>query len=544
MIPATAETPKEQKARGAFYTPAAVTRFLARWAVRSREERTLEPSCGDGAFISALADRFAELGADGLSDHLYGVELEEAEARKAALLAPSAAVRVGSFFELSPDEMPGMTSVVGNPPYIRYHGWTGESRAASIRRAAQMGVELTGLASSWAAFVVWATAFLSRDDGRLALVLPAELLHADYANPVRRFLRERFSSVVIILFDRMVFDGAQVDAVLLLASNDDSAGLRVLRLPDERGLAALDLSAINEQSREPGSRWSATVDADGAALYGGLLASGKVVPLGQLASVDIGLVSGANDYFVLDPAEVKQHQLPARVLRPVVERPSDLRGLVARASELRSLFYPPEDIAPWDRHVRAYLRHGRTLGVPERYKTRTRRLWYRVPLPGQHADAFLPYMSHRTPRLVTNPDGALSTNLVHGVAFREGAPDPRIVAAAMLSAATRLSTEIEGRSYGGGVLKLETKEAERLAIPVVSEKQAASLMSLFNQLDGLLRAGESEAASASVDVVLGVAHEALSEAAESYLQRRINRKSRRPTGTTAQAGPSLGGLQA
>ncbi len=62
-------------------------------------------------------------------------------------------------------------------------------------------------------------------------MLPAELLHADYGQPVRDLLMARFGSVVIVAFDRMVFRDAQVDAVLLLASNDDRRGLRVFASP-------------------------------------------------------------------------------------------------------------------------------------------------------------------------------------------------------------------------------------------------------------------------------------------------------------------------
>ena len=39
MTPTTVETPREVKARGAFYTPAELTRFPARWAIRSGDDR-------------------------------------------------------------------------------------------------------------------------------------------------------------------------------------------------------------------------------------------------------------------------------------------------------------------------------------------------------------------------------------------------------------------------------------------------------------------------------------------------------------------------
>ena len=242
--PLTSETPDQIKARGAFYTPRSVADFLCAWAIRTASDRALEPSCGDGAFVASASSRIEALGRTDVSQHLIGIQLSPQEAAKAATQAPTATILTASFFDLLRTAIGGrVTAGIGNPPYIRYHGWTGEQRIASTARALEQGVELSSLSSSWASFVVHAASFLA-DDGRLALGVAAELLHTDYAQAVRSFLVRRFSSVVVIAFDHLIFDDAQVDAVLLLASNDDNAGLRVIRLQDDRELAALRTSSI------------------------------------------------------------------------------------------------------------------------------------------------------------------------------------------------------------------------------------------------------------------------------------------------------------
>jgi N-6 DNA Methylase len=40
-----------RKARGTFYTPVPVARFIADWAVRSPNDAVLEPSCGEAVFL-------------------------------------------------------------------------------------------------------------------------------------------------------------------------------------------------------------------------------------------------------------------------------------------------------------------------------------------------------------------------------------------------------------------------------------------------------------------------------------------------------------
>jgi len=63
-----------------------------------------------------------------------------------------------------------------------------------------------------------------------------------------------------------------------------------------------------------------------------------------------------------------------------------------------------------------------------------------------------------------NKAGATSTDTIHR--FRCSTPAAK-VAANLYTHLTAASAEIEGRSYGGGVLELEPTEAERLLAPRV-----------------------------------------------------------------------------
>lgn len=524
MALAPTETSSGSKARGAFYTPGELTFFLARWAIRSPTDRVLEPSCGDGAFVAAVAERFAGLGAQNLAGRLVGVEREPAEAQKARAIARTAQILTSDFFDVDPVALPPMDAVIGNPPYIRYHGFIGAARQKGLARARAQGVELTNLASSWAHFVVHSVAFLG-SSGRLGLVLPAELLHTDYGEPVRELLLRRFGSLIVVAFDRGVFNGAQVDAVLLLASNDDHLGLRVVRVPDERALDTLDVSATTDVAVvTPQRRWSGSVDTEAGLVYEKLRASGLAIPLGAIASVDIGFVSGANDFFILSRQEAARRDLPAGMLTPTMRRPGDIPGLLASEGEVRLLLDLAGRSAPSDAHLLAYLQEGQASGITTRYKCRVRRPWYAVPLPRSRPDAFLPYMSHLGPRLIVNDAGAWSSNLLHGVTLGLLAPPPRALAVAMTSSLTLLSAEIEGRAYGGGVLKLETKEAERVLVPQLSPAAWERLTDEFATIDRLIQTGALPDAVRIVDQAIGVDHAALWSAYLTFRTRRLGRR--------------------
>lgn len=524
VISTTAPSRDRQKARGAFYTPPELTRFLARWAIRTSGDRVLEPSCGDGAFLGSIHERFAELGADSLLDRLVAIEREPEEADKARVLAAGARVVTADFFDVDPSSSHSVDAVIGNPPYIRYQGFFGDDRRKGLAAARGQGVELTRLASSWAHFVVHSIGFLGRG-GRLALVLPAELLHADYGQPVRDLLMTRFGSVVIVAFDRMVFRDAQVDAVLLLACNDDNRGLQVLRMRDEGSLATLDLSAhASRANASPPARWSGSIDFEAGAVYEETLRSGSSRPLGTIASVDIGYVTGANSFFILSREEAAERMLPESALTLTIRRPADVPGLLAGDEHTRLLIDLARKPEPTNKHLLAYLAEGQAAGISGHYKCRVRQPWYGVPLPRSKPQAFLPYMNHHGPRLIVNQADAWSSNLLHGVTLRPSAPPVRALAVAMCSSLTLLSAEIEGRAYGGGVLKLETKEAERMQVTLLSAHLADRLAFEFDRINALRATGDLESAASIVDELLSLDHTRLWSAYIAFRSRRLGRR--------------------
>jgi adenine-specific DNA-methyltransferase len=239
-----------RKARGAFFTPNALCRYVADWAIRAAGDHVLEPSCGEAAFLLAADERLDALArATGASrGRLHGIELHESSAREAERLVRAAGhsvhVQVSDFFLVTATGT--YDAVVGNPPYVRYQDFSGVARSRGREAALRAGVALTGLASSWAAFAVHAALFL-KPGGRLGLVLPAELLTVNYAAGVRRFLMERFARVRLVLFTERVFPGVLEEVVLLLADGYDQGPAGHCELRQVR--TAEDLSAPSGVAR-------------------------------------------------------------------------------------------------------------------------------------------------------------------------------------------------------------------------------------------------------------------------------------------------------
>lgn len=512
-----ADTPALRKARGAFFTPNEITRFISRWAIHGPEDRVLEPSAGDAAFLVAAVDRLHELAQDpAWTPAVDGVELHPHSARTARQRVLTAGglpqVEEGDFFLVPP--RPKYDAVIGNPPYIRYQDFTGRSRARSREAALRAGVSLTGLASSWAAFTVHSALFL-KDGGRMGLVLPAELLSVNYAAPVRRFLFNRFGSVELVLFDEQVFPGAEADVVLLLASGYGHGPTDHAIIHQARNAAGL--SSLGEGSpwtpTEPAAKWTGSLVLPTAMEpLSALLSGGPFTTLESWGDTTLGIVTGNNKYFTLSPSRARELDLPrSELLRLSPPGSSHLRGLTLSRSMLSRLgadgkatylFSPRSTPSP---QARAYIEVGRKAGVDEAYKCRVRKEWYRVPLLAP-ADLLLTCMNADTPRLTTNEAKAHHLNSVHGVYLAPNLRDMGrdLLPLASLNSVTMLNAEMVGRSYGGGVLKIEPREADVWAMPSPTfvETRAQELLCVRDRVARCLRAGDLAAAVAWVDQVL------------------------------------------
>src|SRR5688572_28149626 len=92
-----------RKARGAFFTPPEVCQFMAEWAIRSRDDRVLEPSAGEAAFLLAAGQRLHDAGGDP-AQLLHGVEVHDASAAAASAALADAGwavtVQTANFFDL------------------------------------------------------------------------------------------------------------------------------------------------------------------------------------------------------------------------------------------------------------------------------------------------------------------------------------------------------------------------------------------------------------------------------------------------------------
>lgn len=512
------DPPDQRKARGAFFTPPEVARFVTEWAVRGKQDRVLEPSCGEAVFLLEAARRLSGLGAPGrLLGQLHGAELHDHSAKVASSLLRDegyeCSIVVGDFLGSTP--VATYDAVIGNPPYVRYQAFSGASRASAQRAALRAGVVLTNLASSWAAFTLHAALHV-RHGGRLGLVLPAEILTVNYAAPVREFLMREFRRVRLVLFAERVFPGVMEDVVLLLAEGRGEGPADHSELfQSQNGSTLAPLVEADGRRWDPAkhSRWSgALLPTSSSEAYDAVTSSTDFVHLSAWGDTTLGMVTGNNKYFTLTSADVKRLGLAQTdVIRLSPPGSRHLRALSLTAQGLTALdeagsstwlFRPIGDpsSAAW-----RYIKSGEAAAVHEAYKCRVRGTWWRVPYL-RPADLLLTYMNADTARLCTNTAGVHHLNSVHGLYLTEAhrALGRDLLSLASLNSVTLLGAEMVGRAYGGGVLKLEPREADRWPMPSpdLVARRRFQLASARRRVRDLLTVGRLFEAAAVVDDAL------------------------------------------
>lgn len=470
-------TVANSKLRGGYYTPPELAAFLVGWAVQSPSDHVLEPSAGDGAFAVPVSKRLRKGG------HLDAVELFDEEAAKIRdNTGRYTEVVTGDVFGwYSADRDETYDAVVGNPPFIRYQTFPEEHRTSGFLMMNAVGLTPNRLTNAWVPFVVLATRAL-KPGGRLAMVLPAELLQVTYAGELREYLARSYSTLRLVTFKRLVFDGIQQETVLLLGEkakhdHDVPAAFTFDELDDADGLDDLSAPATHavpislDHAREKWIQYYLTPAELG--LVREMEASDSFTTLGELAEVNVGIVTGRNQFFVMSPSKADELGVADQCIR-MIGRSAQIPGLVLYDDDWESLAEndglcllmqlgrtPREDLTP---QALKYVKEGERLRYHDGYKCRIRLPeWWFVP-SASVPDAYLLRQIHDGPRIVLNEAGATCTDTIHRVNMI-GDTDPKWLAAASMNSVTFAFSEIRGRSYGGGVLELEPTEAEGLLFP-------------------------------------------------------------------------------
>ena len=489
-----------QKLRGAYYTPLQLANAMVKLVASPNIKNMLEPSCGDGVFLDSLAS----LGMLNDIPNITAIEIDSSEAKKVSdNYKDNHSVRVlnEDFLDFYQHVYQQETYdlILGNPPYIRYQYLTEEQREVQSSILTSHGMKSNKLINAWVAFLVACVQLLS-NDGKIAFVIPAEILQVAYAEDLRVFLSNQLSKITLLTFESLVFPDIEQEILVFIGEKGgEEKGIRIIELSNLEDFNKLDLNSNGFQklSNDKGKWTKYFISADEIDLIQSIRDDKRFVKFSDLALINIGITTGNNSYFSVDKETMEEFNLSSVVL-PLLGRSSHAHGIYftyddwqknindnKRAALVSFPDTPYEDYP--DKH-KQYIEIGEEKGEHKGYKCSIRDRWYIVPsiwIP----DAFFLRRNNLYPKFVLNGCNAVSTDTMHRIKFNKHV-NPNNVLLSYYNSISFAFTEICGRSYGGGVLEILPGEVGNIILPVVDSINIELRNDLLQQIDSIIRNNE------------------------------------------------------
>lgn len=494
-----------QKLRGGYYTPQNLADYVTKWVLSNNPKTILEPSCGDGVFIQAVANNGYDPNIELSCFELFDTEASKALDRCKLNHFSNATITEGDFLVWANEHLkknkPIFDGVLGNPPFIRYQFLERNFQEQAKLVFEHLGLKFTKHTNAWVPFLLSSLALL-KQGGRIGMVIPSEISHVMHAQSLRRYLGHVCSKIVIIDPKEIWFEDTLQGAVIVLAEkkydfDEISQGVGVVSvrgfefLQEDPNILFNDTVGINGETVE--GKWTkATLDIDEIQLIKKVIAHPDVREFKDIAKVDVGIVTGANNYFLVDNKTVESYKLE-RFAHPMFGRSQHCPGIIYDEKQHienqekglpTNFLYIDEEFENLSKSVKNYIELGQAEEYHRRYKCRIRKPWFKVPSVYSTEIGMLK-RCHDAPRLIHNKVRAYTTDTAYRVSSTVTSAENLVCS--FLNPLTAITAELEGRFYGGGVLELVPSEIEKLYIPIVE-----GLEHNVEELNQLIKDGQIE----------------------------------------------------
>ncbi len=492
------EDSTKQKLRGAYYTPLKLAEKMVDFFKGDSSIHTiLEPSCGDGVFIDALIkmDFICK------ENVITAIEIEKNETDKLCeKLDENSSINIlnKDFFEFYHEykDEQKYDLILGNPPYIRYQYLDDKQRGEMANILTAHGMKSNKLINTWVGFMVACIHMLNKN-GKIAFVIPAEILQVAYAEDLRLFLSNELSKITLITFEELVFLGIEQEVVVFIGEKGDfEKGIRILELNNLDDLDKLDIYANGFQklshTNEKWTKYFTTIEEN--QIISRLKGDNRFQKLSDTGIINVGITTGNNKYFSVNQEIVDTFEL-ADVARPLIGRSSHAHSVyfcrddweknVVQGKAAYLIDFPDKPIEEYSKGQRDYIALGERNKENEGYKCRIREHWYQVPsvwIP----DAFFLRRNNLYPKFVLNCCGAVSTDTMHRIKFNKNV-EPERIALSYYNSISFAFTEICGRSYGGGVLEILPGEAGNILVPILDCVPIEKVREILTEVDIVVR---------------------------------------------------------
>lgn len=461
-----------------------------------KEIRFLDPAFGTGAFYFPLLKCFSPL-------HLnwaQGYEIDPHYGNDTIKLwnDTKLELRVVDFTKSDPpnSEQDKANFLICNPPYSRHHHLSVDEKLRLQGLAKKItGMKISQLSGLYCYFMLISHDWLA-DGGLACWLVPSEFMDVNYGQQLKEYLTTCVSLLRVHRFSpkELQFGDAIVSSsVVWFQKTKPSTSDKVeftcggtIKEPERCRILSID-------SLRDIRKWNLLSDVEEVARPD-IVDKSASPKLSDFFYVKRGLVTGANKFFLLSPAQISEYNLPTEFLTPVLPSPRYLLSDEIQADDAENpvlkhrLFLLdcslPEHVVKLNySSLWEYLQRGIQMGIHERYLCRHRSPWYSQERrdPTLFLCTYMGRGSVRNPkpfRFILNHSKAIAANgylMLYPTPYLEKAfrRNPGLIHKAWeaLNAIASRDLVSEARVYGDGLYKLEPKELANVSIGNVFSEQ-------------------------------------------------------------------------
>lgn len=464
----------DARRHGIYYTPSHLANFLVTPLINRKTISVFDPAYGEGSLLLA-AENIAN--GDSATRQLALFGCDRAPVNGLLQHLPSSNLMEIDFFDYFSEDK--FDVIVMNPPFVRHHLIDREKRKKYQRIIAGI-FPIKGTSDLWAYFLVKSCLHLKKG-GNIGAILPWSFLQADYAQEIRKWLSENFEEIQLLALSKEYFNDAQERIVLLWLKG---YGRRAKSIRIAFSAHTSNPVGYSDLTQE---QWKTKT-----VLYSSSNNIQKILDeyndkhnfknFEEYGSVKIGVVTGADGFFILDKELAKKYSFPAKYLIPIFSSSKEFTGLFLNGN------VPSKKLVTLPVNGSDKFRDYILEGVKSRYHLRAHSLlrepWYCVD-QGKVPDAFFPYRAMRIPYMVLNEQDVQCTNSIHRIYFKGTLShcEKKWLQVSLLSIPGQLSIEAHSKTYGSGVLKIEPNSLKN-AIAYKSDDK--SINSIYDKISNLL----------------------------------------------------------
>jgi len=339
-----------KKFNGVVYTPGWIVKIILdkiHYTNNIFDTKIVDPSCGEGAFLIVIVDRFINNAIKGkktkeeikkqLEDNIYGFEIDENSIKKCILNLQKVAKKyqiedvnwkIVNIDSLNKDLITKYYKkfdfVVGNPPYIRIQH-LGIERRRRIQK--QWNLCKYGSTDIFIAFFELGYKLLN-NKGKLGYITPNTFLKTKAGKSLRYFLRETNSLKELIDFGYyQVFPNVTTYSLITILDKEHKKSIFSLSKykANSGKIKYIDKININNLNMD---NW---ILAPNKVLKKINYIENRGVKLGEIADIHVGITTLADDYYIFENPIIKgritkiklkdgrEFDIETEILKPIIK---------------------------------------------------------------------------------------------------------------------------------------------------------------------------------------------------------------------------------